>query len=179
MSTLFDPTVPNRELQFCHPLIQAAWPGLHQALATQLGCAVLLNEGYRADQRQRWLYAQGRTPEQCAARGIPTGWARSGPIVTNAWSARTSAHGHVLPATADWPDGVPASAAIDLLVLGADGKAWTADDPWDQFVALTVDNAPLVQQYGLKHFHRPGVAVWDKPHLQLVGWDDATETLRA
>lgn len=177
MSVIFDPTVANRDLQYLHPFVVTSWAQLQPELATALGVRVELGEGYRADARQRWLYAQGRTPEQCIAKGIAAGWARSGPIVTNAWSAKTSAHGYVLPqCTEDWPEGVvPAAVAIDLLVYDAAGKLWQSDAPWDKFIALTTDAGELTK-YGLVHFHRPGVNVWDKPHLQRVEWNDATCT---
>lgn len=52
------------------------------AEAAQFGHRLAVNESLRTDERQRWLYAQGRT--------------RPGAIVTNAPSAATSMHGHGL-----------------------------------------------------------------------------------
>src|SRR4029077_5725142 len=117
--------------------------------------------------RQQWLYGQGRSPVELELKAIDPRFARPGKIVTNAWSAKTSAHG--------WTEGgVPMSCALDVAPTGEDGRPWTADDPWDEFVSLV---ARLGAQVGLVHFHAVGKAVWDRPHLQLAEWDDRAHTL--
>lgn len=174
----FDVTTPNRDPALWHPLVVTSWGLLQPELEKALNCRTVVNEGYRPDARQAWLFGAGRTGMQLAAFHLDTALARPiEPKVTNAWSAKTSAHGYVLPqCTAEWPDGIPASAALDIIVLGADGKPWTKDDPWDAFVALTTDGGPLTK-FGLIHFRAVGKQVWDKPHLQLIGWSDAQHTL--
>lgn len=170
-----DITRPDRDLSKAHPLLQERWPLVRARLAG-LGFAVIVEEVYRPDARQAWLYGQGRTPEQLMAKGLDPTLARAGAVVTNAWSAKTSAHGYVLPlCTEDFPEGVPAACALDVVPLGDDGAPWTADDPWDAFVSAMVG---IGAECGLVHFHAPGKAVWDRPHLQLAQWNDATHTLR-
>lgn len=152
---------PDRDMGKAHLLVQRRWPRLKHLLAEQ-GITTDINEVYRAELRQQWLYAQGRTIEQCQAKGIDGRFARDGKIVTNAWSAKKSAHG--------WTEGgVPASCALDVVPVGSDGKPWTADDRWDDFVSLV---AVLGAQVGLVHFHAPGKAVTDRPHVQLSEWRD-------
>ena len=156
---------PDRDLLKGHLLLQERWPKLLRRL-TQDGFAMMLIEVYRPDTRQQWLYAQGRTPEACAIKGIPTQWARPGSIVTNAWSAKTSAHG--------WTsEGEPAAAALDVVPVGADGKPWTIDDPWDAFVSAI---ARYGAEVGLVHFTSRG-KVTDRPHLQLREYSDLTHRL--
>lgn len=164
-----DVTRPNVDPALWHTLTVQRWTVLQPLLEMRLGCTVRANEGYRYDARQQYLFGQGRTAAQLTAKGLDPALARPGPIVTNAWSAKTSAHGYML-------DGKPASCALDIVVLGADGTPWTKDDPWDQFVALTTDHGALAS-IGLVHFHRVGVAVWDRPHLQNVEYSDALHTL--
>lgn len=177
MTYAFDVEKANTDPQLWHPLLVQRWAQLQPLLERYLGCRAFVNEGYRPDARQAYLFGQGRTPEQLRAKGLDPSLARPGPIVTNAWSAKTSAHGIVLPmCTADWPNGIPASCALDILVLGTDGKPWTQDDPWDQFVMLTTDGGPLAY-IGLVHFHALGKAVWDRPHLQLIEYSDDTHNL--
>jgi hypothetical protein len=102
---------------------------------------------------------------------VPPEFARPGAIVTNAWSAKTSAHG--------WTETrkgvtVPAAAALDVVPVGKDGKPWTADDDWDGFLrAMTAEGYAI----GLVHFHKPGEPPSDKPHLQLKEWSDASHQL--
>lgn len=168
-----DKTVPDRDLLKLHPLTRSRWAALKPDLERILGCTMLLTEGYRSDERQQWLFGAGRDANVLEAHRINRGWARpTEPRVTNASSAETSAHGWLNEA------GQPASAAIDVVPLGADGKPWSLDDPWADFVQLTTDRGLLAVQHGLVHFHGAGKQVWDKPHLQLDSWDDATHTLR-
>jgi len=177
----------DRDLKKGHPLLVQRWTALQPALEQKLGCPVIVWECYRSDQRQGWLYGQGRNHKHMIAKGLDPSWARPGLVVTNAWSAKTSAHGHLSPhgehvfpaVRAAWPDGVPASCALDVVPLGADGRPWTTDDPWTAFSALSDEPLDaLVKQYGLIHFRAPGKQVWDKPHLQLMEWDDALHALR-
>lgn len=152
---------PDRDMGKANLLVQRRWPRLKHLLAAE-GIATDVNEVYRAELRQQWLWAQGRTVEQCQAKGIDLRFARPGSIVTNAWSAKKSAHG--------WTEGgVPSSCALDVVPIGGDGKPWTADDRWDDFVSLV---AVLGAQVGLVHFHAPGKAVTDRPHVQLSEWRD-------
>lgn len=177
--TEFRKEVPNNDPAYWHPLVVARWGILQPALERALRCRVRAAEGYRPDERQQWLYAQGRTAAQLKAKGIDPLFARTGPIITNAWSAKTSAHGFTLlpPYTGEQPtEELPAACALDLDVLGADGKPWTKDDPWDEFVVLTSDGG-LLASIGLVHFHAVGKAVWDKPHIQLIEWSDVTHNL--
>ncbi len=178
MTYLFDVQKANVDPALWHPMIVQGWGQLAPVLEAQLGVQVAVFEGYRPDARQQWLYGQGRTPAQLKAKGLDPMLARPDlPIVTNAWSAKTSAHGYVLPiCTVDWPDGVPSTLALDIMIYDAAGTAWAKDAPWDQFVALTTDGGPL-SHFGLVHFHAPGKVVWDKPHLQWVGWSDLTHGL--
>jgi len=162
---------PDRDWGKAHPLLRPRYEKLNKALLEGHGIALWVGEIFRSDERQQWLYAQGRTAADCLAKGIRPEWARPGPVVTNAWSARTSAHGHT-------SNGNPSACAIDVVPLGADGRPWTKDDDWDKFVQLTTDGGSVGFDCGLVHFHRPGVAVWDKPHLQLVEWFDSIHDLR-
>lgn len=161
--------VPDRDLTKGHRLLQARWPALKSILERELQTTFLVNEVFRSDLRQQWLYGQGRTPEQCAEKGVPVEFAREGLIVTNAWSAKVGAHG--------WEEhGLPASCALDVIPLGEDGKPWTVDDPWDGFVELTTTPDSPGGQIGLIHFTSSG-KVSDKPHLQLREYSDLVHKL--
>lgn len=157
---------PDRDLYKGHQLLQQRLPAFI-AEAKAMGYELFTNEIYRSEERQQWLYGQGRTPAQCTVKGVPVDYARPGSIVTNAWSAKTSPHGHE-------EDGLPAACAADLVPVGADGKAWTKDDNWDAYLTVL---EPVANKHGLRHFHAPGKQVWDKPHIQLVEWNDSTLTL--
>lgn len=173
----FDVEKANTDPQLWHPLVVQRWTQLQPLLERHLGCRTVVNEGYRPNARQAYLFGQGRTAMQLRVKGLDPSLARPGNIVTNAWSAKTSAHGFVLPmCTAYWPEGIPASCALDIIVLGQDDKPWTPDDPWDQFVALTTGTGPLAN-IGLVHFHAFGKQVWDRPHLQLIEYSDDTHNL--
>lgn len=161
-------TSPNRDLALCHPLVQARWPALQAHLRFRYDMRMFLNEGYRSDERQMFLYGKGRTAEQLVAAGLDPMYAQPGEArVTNAKNASKSAHGWAV-------NGKPAAAAIDVVPLGADGKPWTKDDPWDQFVLAIAEEGA---HFGLVHFHSPGKGVWDKPHCQLVEWSDREKRL--
>lgn len=158
----------NRNLADCHVLVRMRWPAIKAQLEQLYGIQMFVNETYRSDVRQQYLYGAGRSVAECQAKGIPAEFARpSESRVTNAWSATTSAHGWM-------EDGKPAAAALDVVPLGLDGRPWTADDPWDAFVATVAKIGPLA---GLVHFHAPGKAVWDKPHLELVEWNNRLHRL--
>lgn len=157
---------PDRDFSKAHPLLRQRWGRLGGLLFARVG-KVMVWEVYRSDARQAWLYGQGRTSEQLQAVGLDPLLARPGAIVTNAWNARLSAHG--------WEEaGQPAAAALDLTPLGADDQPWTADDPWEPFVQVVAEEGEKV---GLQHFHKPGKAPSDKPHLQLVEWSDPQHRL--
>jgi hypothetical protein len=179
--------VPDADWYKAHPLLFEALPPALAACANE-GVFFKEEEFYRPEIRQQWLYGQGRKASDCAAKGVPQDFARNGPIVTNAWSATTSAHGfricsvdktHYVNGLALCPvcqqPTTPAACAVDLVPLGPDGKAWTPDDPWNVFIGKL---EPIFNAHGLRHFHAPGKQVWDKPHVQLVQWDDAAHLLR-
>lgn len=159
---------PDRDLTKAHILVQGRWPVMRKELETQHGLAIIINEVYRPDVRQQWLFGAGRSRDELVAKGINPDWSRpTEKVVTNAWSAKTSAHG--------WEEnGRPASCALDVVPVGADGKAWTPDDRWDDFLRAVED---VGRKIGLVHFHAPGKQVWDKPHLQLFEWSDALKQL--
>lgn len=158
--------VPDRDLYKGHQLLQQRLPAFI-AEAQSMGYKLVIIEIFRPEERQQWLYGQGRTPAQCSVKGVPVDYARPGAVVTNAWSAKTSAHGYE-------EAGLPASCAADLVPTGADGKPWTTDDDWTAYLGVL---EPIANKHGLRHFHAPGKAVWDKPHIQLVEWNDSTLTL--
>lgn len=154
---------PNRDMSKAHPLLQSRWPILRDHLQLTFGWVFRVSEVYRPNLRQQWLYGAGRESDKLLAHGINPLFARPGErIVTNAYNNRTSAHGWM-------ENGKPAAAGIDVVPLGPDGKPYTRDDPWDEFVRAC---AEFEGESGLRHFHSPGKAVWDKPHLQLVEWQD-------
>lgn len=164
---MIDPTKPSVDFGLAHPLLKVRWPLLARELASGK-LATLVVEVFRHDKRQAWLFGQGRTADELAQVGVDPLFARPGARVTNAYSAALSAHG--------WRDerGRPASCAVDVVPVGADGKPWTVDDPWDEFVERL---AGLSWKVGLRHFAKPGKPPWDKPHLQLVEWSDKLHRL--
>lgn len=155
----------DRDLGKGHPLLRERLPAFLAEFARR-GIELMIGEIARSDQRQGWLWCQGRPLVDVVARGFPKEWARRGGIVTNAWSAKLSAHGFTI-------NGVPAACGTDLIPVGADRKPWTADDRWSDFVALSDDMNDVGGQLGLIHFHAPGKAVWDRPHVQCIEWSDA------
>jgi hypothetical protein len=158
---------PDRDPAKWHPLLRERWPKLAGRLLAA-GIRTMIWEGYRSGQRQAWLYGQGRTPEDLRLVGVNPGYARSGGRVTNAYSARLSAHGWELP------DGTPAAAALDLVPIGPDGRPWSLDDRWIDFVQFV---AISTAETGLRHFSKPGKPPWDRPHVQLVEWSDPLHRL--
>lgn len=171
-----DYTRADRDLGKGHPVLQQRWTALKGRLLTE-GYPMWENEVYRPELRQQWLWGAGRSVNDVVAKGLPHSFAR--PLerrVTNAWSARLSAHGCTRTILIE--DGeekiVPAAAAMDLVPVGKDEKPWTPDDEWTPFVVLLATVGP---EYGLVHFHAPGKEVSDKPHLQLVEWSDRDHTL--
>lgn len=163
----FDVTRPSRDIALAHPLVQQRWPVLKAKLEAR-GIPMFLNEAYRYDARQKWLFGAGRTGDECARYGVPRAYARPKEArVTNAYSCGTSAHGWTR--VDERGILVPAAAAIDVVPVGADGKPWTKDDDWKGFLAALVEDGYAV---GLVHFHKPGAPPTDKPHLQLREWSD-------
>lgn len=156
---------PNTDLALAHPLLRIRWQTLAKELAAA-GLRTIIVECFRSDERQAWLYGQGRTPAELEAVGVDPLFARAGDRVTNAYSAALSAHGW----RDDW--GQPASCALDLVPVGKDGKPWTADDPWGAFVEAVANS-----KSGLRHFSKQGKPPWDKPHVQLREWNDAQHRL--
>lgn len=152
-----DITRADTDLRRGHPLLRERWARLERLLREEHGMACRVIEVYRPEGRQRWLYGAGRTAQDLIQKGIDAAYARpSEPRVTNAWSAATSAHG--------WMEhGEPAAAALDVCPVGRDGRPYTADDPWDEFVRLIAALGPGI---GLVHFHGKK-GVWDRPHLEL------------
>src|SRR5260370_22437543 len=159
---------PDPDLAKAHSLFRQRAPVWERAAAAA-GFPVQRLEVFRSDERQRWLYGQGRTPEQLLVIGLdPVLACPELPRVTNAPTAHTSAHGYRLA------DGTPAACAGDYCVLDAAGKLWAADAPWDAFMAWCLAHEQL---YALRHFGPPAHPVTDRPHLQLVEYDDVTHTL--
>ncbi len=153
---------PNRDLATAHPLLQQRWAAMEMKLQAN-GIRVLVIEVWRSNLRQQWLFGAGRTAEELAKAGVSGAFARPQLAkVTNAWSAKTSAHGWTIGSR-------PASCAIDLDPVGADGKPYTADDPWDAFVAITEAAAA---ECGLRHFRDSNGRISDRPHLQLQEYSD-------
>ena len=58
--------------------------------------------------------------------------------------------------------------------IGKDHMPFTADDPWDEVVAKIEEGA---QRFGLRHFRGAGGHITDRPHVQLLEWNDATHQL--
>ncbi len=129
-------------------------------------------EWYRYDARQAFLFGQGRDIATLLAHGLDPKLAQPQlPIVTDAWSAAVGAHGWTRQdETGTW---IPAAAALDIVPVGADGNPWTKDDPWDDFLACCAEEATPA---GLVHFRRHGL-ITDRPHLQLIEWNDALQRL--
>lgn len=106
-----DIDTPNRDLSLLAPKFRAAIEGAIAA-CDAAGYPVKVNEGFRSQARQAWLYAQGRT--------------RPGARVTNASTNLTSWHGYGLAVDvihrtlAYWPHGRAASA-------NAANAQWFAD----------------------------------------------------
>jgi hypothetical protein len=158
-----DVTHPDRDLGKGHPLLQQRWPILKAVMSEKYGWEIQLIEVYRPELRQMWLYGAGRTSRQLLDAGIPISLSRPyEPRVTNAKSSRLSAHG--------WLQGTtPAAAAADVCPVGKDGRAFTRDDPFDDFVVAVAREASVT---GLIHFHSASKGVWDRPHVQLDIWCD-------
>jgi hypothetical protein len=117
--------------------------------------------------RQQFLWGAGRTVGALLDKGIPGRWARPNLArVTNAWSAKVSAHGHT-------EGNRPAACAIDVVPAGKDGRPWTLDDEWDWFCSVVAREGA---GHGLVHFTSRG-KVTDRPHLQLTEWCDRCFTL--
>jgi hypothetical protein len=163
---------PIRDLRTAHPLVQTRWANLKLVLEGA-GFPTIENEVWRPNERQQWLWAQGRTADQCRRQGVPVKYARDGNIVTNSWSAKNSAHGW----TTNLGGGklAPAACALDVVPVGTDGKPWTKDDPWQEWLAFV--DRPEVAALGLVHFAKPGKKPWDLPHLQLREWSDKEKRL--
>ncbi len=106
-----DPSVASRDVTELHPTVQAKLRDHLDLCATDpkldaLGVGrVLCIETFRSTERQRWLYAQGRT--------------RPGKVVTKLTPGK-SAHGY--------------RVAYDLVPLDRAGRAWWAAPPavWDR-----------------------------------------------
>src|SRR6478735_5832524 len=81
-----------RDIRLAHPLVQDRWRVL-EGKCMEAGFAMFLNEVWRPDQRQQWLWGQGRTALECVRQGIPAKFARPGSIVTHSTRASNSAHG--------------------------------------------------------------------------------------
>ncbi len=160
-----------RDMSTGHPLLQQRWPALALWLHGQ-GFPILVTEVFRYDARQAWLFGHGRRPEQLAVHGLSASLSQPHlPVVTNAWSAATSAHG--VTRLNESGVTIPAAAALDAVPVGVDGKPYTADDPWDAVIAAIEEGAP---RFGLHHF-RTGGRITDKPHLELIEYSNATHTL--
>lgn len=175
--------VPDADPAKWHSVMQQRVPPMLNFLFARFGYKAKVFEGYRSEQRQQWLWAQGRSAEDCAAAGVPEEFARPGQIVTNASSAATSAHGYtvtaptsgvVTPGMAQEFSVTPAALAVDVI---PDEEAHPfADEVF--FDAFAGAMEQTVELFGLRHFYRKDGTCWDKPHVQAVEWDDATSGLR-
>lgn len=168
-----DFTQADPDLDKGHPLLVERWGWLEKRLRDKYSFKMQVIEVYRPELRQQWLYGQGRTVGQLQPHGISFAFARPRlKIVTNAWSARVSAHGTTRK------DGglvLAAAAALDVVPVGLDRVPWTDDDPWDAFVIALAVEGPT---FGLVHFHSRRKEVTDRPHLQLYPeWSDVTHLL--
>src|SRR5260370_23512783 len=95
---------PDPDLAKAHSLFRQRAPVWERAAAAA-GFPVQRLEVFRSDERQRWLYGQGRTPEQLLVIGLdPVLACPELPRVTNAPTAHTSAHGHRLVHATPSPD---------------------------------------------------------------------------
>lgn len=163
-----------RDLTTGHPELQRRWAALKAwLLAHGFADGILEIEVYRYEARQQWCFGASRVADVIVRYGCPARYARpNDPWLTNAYSAATSAHGVTRrdPVTGLI---VPASAAIDCAPVGPDGRPFTKDDPWPEFVAA-VKTANL----GLRHFTDARGHVKDQDHLQLDEWSDSLHRLR-
>lgn len=168
----FDVTRAWRDPASAHPLLPPRLADLESRMVARK-MPYLLLEFFRYDARQGWLYGGGRSSAQLTIKGISEAYARpDAPIVTDAWSAATSAHGWTRQNDAGiW---VPAAAAVDLIPVGRDGKPFTADDPLAEFIALVAECSAAV---GLRHFRRASGQIWDKDHVEMVEYSNATHQL--
>ena len=158
---------PDRDLTKAHPLLRQRWAQLGGILLAR-GFKTIIWECFRSEERQAWLYGQGRTATELVAVGLDPSLARPGEIVTHAYHATLSAHGWRLP------DGLPAAAALDLVPLGPSDRSWGPDAPWASFTALVEAVAPAT---GLRHFRKAG-KITDAPHVELYPeWSNASHRL--
>lgn len=169
-----DVTRPVKDPATGHPETQRRWTALKAWLLTHgFSDGMLDVEWYRYEARQQWLFGASRTGDAIVRYGCPRSYARpDDPWRTNAYSASTSAHGNV---RRDPTSGlfVPASAALDCVPLGPDGKPFTGDDPWPEFI-----DAVREANLGLRHFVDAQGRVKDQDHLQLDEWSDAKHALQ-
>jgi peptidoglycan L-alanyl-D-glutamate endopeptidase CwlK len=119
-----DVDTPSRDLALLAPNFRAAVEEAIRACINQ-GYLVKVNEAYRSQARQAWLYAQGRT--------------RPGNKVTNAPTSLTSWHGYGLAVDvihqtkAYWPFGKTAGAQNEkwfeevAAIFKRHGCAWGGD----------------------------------------------------
>jgi hypothetical protein len=163
---------PLRDIRLAHPLVQQRWAVL-EVKCMEAGFAMFLNEVWRSDTRQQWLWAQGRTSQECMRQGIPSKFARPGDVVTNSTRASNSAHGWMVSGGVGRL--IPAACAIDVVPVGRDGKPWTKDDAWNTWYEFI--SQPEIKALGLVHFSKPGKKPWDMPHLQLREWSDKIKKL--
>jgi hypothetical protein len=161
-----------RDLATGHPFLQERVPKLRSLLEMR-GYPTMVIEVYRYNIRQQYLFGGGRTGIDCIRRGVPSEFARpNDKVVTDAWLSLTSAHGYTISDSTGRI--VPAAAAIDIVPVGADGKPFTADDQWADFLGKLEADANAC---GLRHFRNAHHEITDPPHLQLVEWDDAIRSL--
>ncbi|MCR5345903.1 MAG: M15 family metallopeptidase [Lachnospiraceae bacterium] len=107
------------------------------------GVAPLIVETYRTKERQMWLYGQGRTAKQLAAKGVPAEYAHSGAIVTQTLN---SIH--------------KTGCAIDIIPV-RNGKAiWDANDADTKKIIATMTKYGFEAGANWKSFK-------DSPHYQI------------
>lgn len=107
------------------------------------GVAPLIVETYRTKERQMWLYGQGRTAKQLAAKGVPAEYAHAGSVVTQTLN---SIH--------------KTGCAIDIVPVKNKKAVWDAKDPDTKKIIATMTKYGFEAGANWKTFK-------DSPHYQI------------
>lgn len=132
-----DPRVQDRDFSHLHPLLRHRLLDLLQETGRR-GLAVFVTEGWRSEERQDWLYAQGRT--------LP------GAIITY---ARPGLSYHNLKC-----NDRPCSAAVDVAV-------WDEDKPWSKSLEWSGTAREWEIIHAAAAVVGLQTLTFEKPHLQL------------
>lgn len=139
----------DRSLESLHPAFRAKLERLLQTLE-RAGVPFKLDEGFRSEERQAWLYASGRTrPGRIVTQkdGRPGVWPKTHPVASERGKPRRSRH--------------QSGLAADLYPVRGDGRVWIPPAEHEAWVLL----ASAAQSLGL----RPGRAWGDSPHVEWAG----------